>query len=109
MQKEQTTMTDKLNMRAIAVASYYTRTGATIKDTAKHFMLSEHIVSRDLSHGIERADYTLSKKVKKTKKEKRANNAMRANLRLYEMRRTMSKEELERYRFGLLYSDIVNK
>jgi len=73
-------MTDTIDKRACQLAAYMIRTGATVRDTAKHFGVSKSTVHKDLSQRLPKCNHLLYQKVRKVLDLNKAERHLRGGL-----------------------------
>ena len=76
-------MREYIEERVIKTANYILKTGATVRDCAKVFMVSKSTVHKDMSERLRLIDKKLYRKVKKVLEKNKAERHIRGGLATY--------------------------
>ncbi len=78
-------MADTIEERACELAVYIIETGATVRNTAKHFKISKSTVHKDLTQRLPNFNRTLYKQVRSILEENKAQRHIRGGIATREM------------------------
>ena len=96
-----------IEKRVKTVARYIISHNATIDDASKEYWLPKGIITRDLNTRLMNIDPVLYEKYKKCVRQRKSAHLSNVARSWQAQRKTLTRDQLDRRRFGVLYSEKI--